>query len=144
VQQGIGFNQERGDSVKVVNAPFRVEAVPKPVEELPLWKQPWLHRPAAQRRRPGRRWPGGAVRRVRLIKPALKAALAPPPPPEPGSQLRRVVDDDAACPPPRKMPLKLLQAPNDNDRLEAARNLAKTNPAAVAHIVRGWVNGETA
>ena len=28
VQQGIGFNAERGDVVKVVNAPFRVEAAP--------------------------------------------------------------------------------------------------------------------
>ncbi|MFZ2987199.1 flagellar basal-body MS-ring/collar protein FliF, partial [Ideonella sp.] len=41
VQEAVGFNQQRGDSVKVINAPF------KPVtevvgEELPLWKQAWL------------------------------------------------------------------------------------------------------
>lgn len=41
VQQGIGFNTERGDQVKVINAPFRVEAS-APVEEAPVWKQPWL------------------------------------------------------------------------------------------------------
>jgi flagellar M-ring protein FliF len=29
-------------------------------------------------------------------------------------------------------------------RLDNARAMAKNNPAAVAHIVRGWVNGETA
>ena len=80
---------------------------------------------------------------TKLIKPAMNVVLAPPPPPEPGSQLSEVVDDGAQPPmPPKvKMPLRVLQAPNDSDRLEAARNLAKTNPAAVAHIVRGWVNG---
>jgi flagellar M-ring protein FliF len=83
---------------------------------------------------------------TKLIKPAVNVVLAPPPPPEPGSQLSEVVDDGAAPPPPPKlkMPLKVLQAPHDSDRLEAARNLAKTNPAAVAHIVRGWVNGADA
>ena len=29
VQQSLGFSQERGDSVRVINAPFRVEAPPK-------------------------------------------------------------------------------------------------------------------
>jgi len=40
VRESVGFNQERGDSVKVINAPFRREV---PVEvEVPLWKQPEL------------------------------------------------------------------------------------------------------
>jgi flagellar M-ring protein FliF len=42
------------------------------------------------------------------------------------------------------VPLKVLQAPQNSDKLEAARALAKSNPAAVAHIVRGWVNGDSA
>ena len=40
-----------------------------------------------------------------------------------------------------------LPAPTNsqhNDRLLAARAMAKQNPAAVAGIVRGWVNGEAA
>jgi flagellar M-ring protein FliF len=41
VQESIGFSKDRGDSVKVVNIPFRVEAPAKPVE-VPLWQQPWL------------------------------------------------------------------------------------------------------
>jgi flagellar M-ring protein FliF len=40
--------------------------------------------------------------------------------------------------------LPALEAPRASDKLEAARKLAKDNPAAVANIVRGWVNGETA
>jgi flagellar M-ring protein FliF len=142
VQQGIGFNAERGDIVKVVNAPFRVPAV-TPVEEPPLWKQTWLLDLLRSAAAPLALAVVALFIVTKLIKPAVNVALAPPPPPEPGSQLSEVVDDGAPPPPPPKvkMPLKVLQAPNDSDRLEAARNLAKTNPAAVAHIVRGWVNG---
>uniref|UniRef100_UPI0023B7D2B8 flagellar M-ring protein FliF C-terminal domain-containing protein n=1 Tax=Klebsiella pneumoniae TaxID=573 RepID=UPI0023B7D2B8 len=40
VKEAMGFNAERGDSVKVVSAPF---VVGKPgATDLPLWKQPWV------------------------------------------------------------------------------------------------------
>lgn len=39
VKEAIGFDEKRGDSLKVINVPFRAEPVP-PVEELPLWKRP--------------------------------------------------------------------------------------------------------
>jgi len=68
-----------------------------------------------------------------LIRPALKTALAPPPPPTPGAQLSAVVDD------PQDLPA--LPAPKSLEHLNGARSLAKDNPAAVAGIVRGWVNG---
>ncbi len=140
VQQGIGFNAERGDIVKLVNAPFRVEAAPL-VEAPPIWKQPWLIDLLRSAAAPLALALVALFIITKLIKPAMNVVLAPPP--EPGSQLSEVVDDDAVqAPPPKvKMPLKVLQAPHDSDRLEATRNLAKTNPAAVAHIVRGWVNG---
>ena len=145
VQQGIGFNAERGDIVKVVNAPFRVPAA-TPVDETPLWKQAWLIDLLRSAAAPLALAVVALFIVIKLIKPVVNVALAPPPPPQPGTQLSEVVDDDgAALPPPKpKMPLRVLQAPNDSDRLEAARNLAKTNPAAVAHIVRGWVNGADA
>src|SRR6185437_10923147 len=40
VQESIGFNKERGDSVKVINAPFKVEPVSR--IDTPLWKSPEL------------------------------------------------------------------------------------------------------
>jgi flagellar M-ring protein FliF len=139
VQQGIGFNAERGDVVKVVNAPFRVETA-APAEELPLWKQPWLLDLLKSAAAPLALAVVALVIVTKLIKPALTAVLTPPAP-EPGAQLDEVVDD---TPPPPKVPLKVLQAPQNSDKLEAARALAKSNPAAVAHIVRGWVNGDSA
>ena len=36
VRESIGFNKERGDSVKVINAPFRVETASTATRETPL------------------------------------------------------------------------------------------------------------
>ena len=139
VQQGIGFNAERGDAVKVINAPFRVEPAPA-VEELPLWRQPWLLELLRSAAAPLALALVALVIVFKLVKPALVALLAPPPPPGPGSQLNEVVQDNVfqpahALPPP--------QVTQQAARLEAARALAKQNPAAVASIVRGWVSGES-
>jgi len=143
VQQGIGFNGERGDIVKVVNAPFRVEAAP-PAEELPLWKQPWVVELLKSAAAPAALALVALVIVTTLIKPALTQMLAPPPGPAPGSQLSEVVDGgEDATPPPKPAPPALMP-PGDNERVAAARALAKSNPAAVANIVRGWVNGESA
>jgi flagellar M-ring protein FliF len=40
--------------------------------------------------------------------------------------------------------LPALEAPRENRKLDSARQLAKDNPAAVANIMREWVNGEAA
>jgi len=132
VRESIGFNKDRGDSVKVINAPFKVETIPN--VDVPLWKQPEvldMLRAAAV--------PLGLAFVAMLVffglvRPALKAALAPPPAPMPGDGLSAVVDD------PQTLPA--LPAPKRIEHLEDARALAKENPAAVAGIVRGWVNGE--
>ena len=136
VRESIGFKQDRGDSVKVINAPFKVEVVPQ--VDVPLWKQPELIdmlRAAAV--------PAGLAFVALLVffgllRPTLKAALAPAPTPTPapGSTVAEVVDD------PQELPA--LPAPKRAAHLENARALAKDNPVAVANILRGWVSGETA
>jgi flagellar M-ring protein FliF len=139
VEQGIGFNKERGDSVRVINAPFRVEAAP-PAEEVPVWQRPWfqdlLHAGAA----PFALALVALVIVFSLVRPALKQVMAPPPAAAKGGQLDEVVDGATALPGPAE--LTALPAPATNDKLLAARQLARDNPAAVANIVRGWVNGE--
>jgi flagellar M-ring protein FliF len=142
VQQGIGFNAERGDAVKVVSAPFRVEASPAP-EDVPLWKQPWLLDLLKSAAAPLALAAVALTIVFVLIRPALRAALAPPPAPEPGSGLNEVVDDEAEALAMEARKPAALPPPQSSDKLEAARALAKANPAAVANIVRGWVNGET-
>ncbi len=141
VQQGIGFNSERGDLVKVINAPFRVDA-PAAADEVPFWKQPWLLDLLKSAAAPLALALVALVIVSKLIRPALTAMLAAPPPPEPGSQLDEVVADATEM---LASPIQAaLPAPGQSARAESARTLAKNNPAAVAHIVRGWVNGEAA
>ncbi len=142
VQQGIGFNTERGDQVKVVNAPFRAEPA-APTEATPLWREPWLADLLKSAVAPAALALLGLAIVFALVKPAVLAMLAPPPPPAPGAQIDEVVGGDGLTLEGGATPA--LEAPGKaNERLEAARRLAKDNPAAVANIVRGWVNGEAA
>jgi flagellar M-ring protein FliF len=135
VQESIGFSKDRGDSVKVVNIPFRVEAPAKPVE-VPLWEQPWLTdlvRAGAV--------PAGLVAVALLlvfavVRPAMRQ-IEPPP----VVQAPPVVEK---LPAPEEIETVDLAPPKAALQLTAARDLAKQNPAAVANIVRGWVSGEVA
>ena len=138
VQESIGFNKDRGDSLKLINAPFRVEAMPK-VEPLPAWKQPWLTDLIRAAAVPGALALIALLVVTGIIKPAIKAANTVPV----GSQVDTVVADPPNLAAPPKNPLS-LEAPANDRRVLDARELAKSNPAAVAHIVRDWVNNESA
>jgi len=130
VRESIGFKQDRGDSVKVINAPFKVDTIPK--VDIPLWKQPEvldMLRAAAM--------PAGLafvalLVFLGLVRPAMKAAAKPATPAQ--AAPIAVVDD------PQDLPA--LPAPKSVEHLNTAKQLARDNPAAVAGIVRGWVNGE--
>jgi flagellar M-ring protein FliF len=138
VQQGIGFNADRGDVVKVVNVPFRSEPTPAP-EATPLWQQPWLLDLLKTAAAPFALALVALVVVFKLIRPAMAQLLAPPPPlppPPPGSQLDEVVGAESPRP-----SLPALEEPQYVGKIEAARALARQNPAAVASIVRTWVGG---
>jgi flagellar M-ring protein FliF len=135
VQESIGYDKSRGDSVRVINVPFRTEDTK--VEPLPLWQQPWaaelLHAGAV----PAALVVVALMVVFGMIRPALRAIK--PPEPVRGTQLDALVADNEPLP-----ALPALGAPRIASQLEGARQLAKENPAAVANIVRGWVSGETA
>jgi flagellar M-ring protein FliF len=149
VQQGIGYNQQRGDSVRVVNAPFRIEA-PAPVEAVPFYMQPWVQDLLRAGAAPFALALVALVIVFALIRPAMKAALAPPPTPSSdednkGTQLDAVVDGQEQLPSLEGgNGVPALEGPKVNEKLEAAKLLARNNPAAVANIMRDWVSGETA
>lgn len=138
VQETIGFNEQRGDSVRVINAPFRNDKVEP--EETPLWQRPEVVDLLRVGAVPAALTLLALIVVFGAIRPALKAAQAPKP-----RQLDAVVADDVALPaldaPQAAGNLPALEAPVDN-RLEGARKLAAENPAAVANIVRGWVAKE--
>ena len=133
VRESIGFKQDRGDSVKVINAPFKVDPSVVPAD-VPLWKQPEVIDMLRSLAVPVGLALVAILVFFGLLRPALKAALAPARPAAPGAALTEVVDDAHDLP--------ALPAPKSVEHLNSARALAKENPAAVAGIVRGWVNGE--
>ena len=142
VRESIGFKQDRGDSVKVINAPFKVEVAPK--DDTPLWKQPHtldLLRASAV---PAALALVALVVVFVLIRPALKAALPPPQQPADarGKTLDAVVGDAEVLPAEPEAFLR-IESPKVSAHLHSARAFAKDNPSAVASIVRGWVNGDT-
>ena len=134
VQEAIGFNKECGDSIKLINAPFRTESLPK-VETQPMWQQPWLLDLVRAAAVPTALVLVALLVVSGLIKPALKAATVAKPV---GGQLDAVVADPLTPPQPHA-PLA-LGSPQSEKTLADARALAKQNPAAVAHIVRDWVS----
>jgi len=146
VEQSMGFNKERGDSVRVVNAPFRSEPKAAP-EEIPLWKQPWVLDTLRSLAMPATLAFVALLIVMTTIRPALKSLMAPPPPPEPGSNVNALLDETPLLPgedPAQPGTAVALAGPGNNARLDEARALARQNPAAVANIVRSMITGEQA
>jgi flagellar M-ring protein FliF len=137
VRESIGFSKERGDSVKVINAPFKIDAVS--TTETPFWKSPELIDLIRAAALPAGLTLVAILVFFGLVRPAMKSVFTPAPAQlaRPGARLETVVDDEPSYPAPA------LAAPAYLRQIEGAKALAKDNPAAVAGIVRGWVGGES-
>jgi flagellar M-ring protein FliF len=140
VKEAMGFNSERGDSVKVISAPFVVDKT-EPAD-VPLWKQPWLLDIARSAIVPMAFVAIALIAVFGMIRPAIKAAAPAPLPDDKAETVDEVVDDTELLPGAAGMPR--LEAPLHNEKLDRARSLARDNPVAVANIVRDWMAGQTA
>ncbi|MFN7196488.1 MAG: flagellar basal-body MS-ring/collar protein FliF, partial [Hylemonella sp.] len=139
VRETIGYSQERGDSVNLMNAPFAQEKIT--VAEVPLWKQAEVQELARSLAWPLGTLLLGALVLFGVIRPALKSLTAPPPAPA-QPQLAAVVAEEPERP-ALEAPSSGAAAPTPAEKaLEDARKLTRDNPAAVANIVKGWINGE--
>ena len=141
VREAVGFNKDRGDSVNLMNAPFATEKVE--VIETPVWRQPVVLDLAQSLA-----WPLGTLALATLVllgfvKPALKTFAESRP------QIREVQLDAMESEEPERPQLAAPHAhhepapiSNSELRMEEARQLTRDNPAAVANIVKTWINGE--
>ncbi len=140
VKESIGFKQERGDSVKVINAPFKIDTTGTAPTEAPWWRAPDtldLVRAAAF---PAALAIVALLVFFGLVKPGMRAALGPKAPTQPGARLDAIADDSHSLP-----ALPAPAAVRTGEHIESARQMARANPAAVAGILRNWVDGsETA
>lgn len=155
VKQAVGFNEQRGDVVTVVNAPF---IAPEPLEDVsaPIWENPLVWQVA--------RIAVGALLVLLLIflviRPAMKQLLAVPvrdagetgpayaadgtpmlpgsvgaagqaalPPGAPGTALALPGQAGAGFAPPTSI----------EGKIEYARNAVKEDPRRVAQVVKEWI-----
>jgi flagellar M-ring protein FliF len=141
VKETIGFSEQRGDSVKVINTPFQI--VKEEPIDIPFWKKPDTVDLLRTLAIPGAMTALALIVVFGAIRPAIHAARPPQPTEEEKSRLNAVVDDAQELPALGHGDghvLPALEAPGLDSRLEAARKLARENPVAVANIVRTWVN----
>jgi len=145
VQEAVGFNKERGDSVVVQALPFRIE-VPK-IEEVPLWKQPWFIDLLKVAGVPAVMTLVALLLVFAVIRPALKKPVPEPTPEELAAQaaaeagLDAVVDDEVEMPADSAELLAIENAKME-EKLVDARQLVRDNPVAVANILKSWMSGE--
>ncbi|MCA3239630.1 MAG: flagellar basal-body MS-ring/collar protein FliF [Curvibacter sp.] len=136
VRETIGFSQERGDSVNLMNAPFAQEKIEVP--DIPLWKQPEVVEMARSLSWPLGTLLLGLVVLFGIIRPALKSLATPKPP-----QLDAVLSEEPDRPLLAGPDAEVVAGPTPGEKaLEDARKLTRDNPAAVAGIVKGWISGE--
>ncbi|MDQ3057421.1 MAG: flagellar M-ring protein FliF, partial [Pseudomonadota bacterium] len=147
VKQAVGFNEARGDSVSVMNAPF-VQPEGAVEEELPLWQNPVLQNPMV---RDIARYALGAlvvlVLLFGVIRPALRQII------NPGARKLAAPTVDveileSGAPPAVTAQKKevdvasqqrVLASDAYEDRLRQAREAVKTDSKQVAQVVKDWV-----
>lgn len=149
VRETVGFSKDRGDSVNLVNAAFASEKVE--VVDVPLWRQSEvldLVRSFA--------WPlgtllFGALVLVGVIRPAIKAMGQAPNSSGTASSVRVNQLDAMESDMPERPQLSGPGSANGvalvsagEKQLDDARKLTRDNPAAVANIIKTWMNGEAA
>ena len=140
VMDAIGFNQARGDSLNVVNAPFIVPALAVALPELPIWEQTWVWDVAKQLL-------GGLLVLFLIfgvIRPAFKDLNKVP-----------VVDNkqnpgvNSSGTPPTQQRAAAGSAGDDiakittgsgdmEEQLNNVRSLVQQDPALVAQVVKNW------
>jgi flagellar M-ring protein FliF len=149
VRETVGFNKERGDSVNLMNAAFVSDKIEVP--DVPFYRQPEvvdLARSFA--------WPVGTLLFAMLvltgvIRPAIKAMGTAPVASAGDANVRMNQLDAMESDMPERPQLSGPGAGNDTvqvtaseKQLDDARQLTRDNPAAVANIIKTWMNGEAA
>ena len=126
VKEAMGYRQDRGDTLNVVNASF--SAVTEVVPAVPLWKDPSV---IAMVKEIGRNLLIAAVvffLVFKVLRPLLKELSTPPPRPPAPAEMHE------------GMPSPIAQA-NYEDRLKVAKEMAKQEPKVVASVVKEWIGG---
>jgi flagellar M-ring protein FliF len=132
VREAMGFSQQRGDSLNVVNAQFSTPDI-APVEQVPVWKQPDVIALAKEA--------GKALLFLVLtlivvfgvVRPALRDI---------GTRVVLPTSGGGEAPGQPALTAARPDAGPSVSPLDQMRALAKNDPATVANVVKAWVGTE--
>lgn len=137
VREAVGFNETRGDSVAVQNAPFVQTEIPL-LDDVPLWQQPQAQSYVRQALGLG----VVLLLVLMVVRPALKTLMSPAAVPA----FTAVVSDETRALPDDRVSLPVsasaLQQNNYDQKLQAARQAVVQDPKRVAQVVKTWVGQE--
>ena len=139
VQDTIGFNEERGDSITVYNSSFLPQETFEEPPAIPIWKQPWLQSVIKQV------FAGIAVLMIlfMFVRPAMKSLLN-----KHNSITKNVSTKTSGLPEgggtvaamlPNNSTDSAVIYPNYVQQLAMAKELVAQDPKQVAKIVKNWV-----
>jgi flagellar M-ring protein FliF len=148
VKEAVGFNEERGDRLNVVNASFIAAPEMEPMAEPSLLEQEWVWRAGKIL------LSGIAVLLVifTVLRPLMQASSAPPPAlSSPGAQPPNMEGYGMASQGMAGMPADQVTLsgqqhpglpggmPGYQQQLSMARSMVDGEPERVAHVVKNWV-----
>lgn len=134
VKEAVGFSEQREDSIKVTNIPFKVvDEVSEVMPPVPIWKQPWIGSVVKQAL-------GGILVLFMVfgvLKPVLRS-LAVQPQPAPGT-LPPAQPGQAQAAGEDRLTLTGQPAMSSEQQFGMARSMIENDPRRGAHVVKDWV-----
>ncbi len=135
VKEAVGFNEKRGDTVNVINAPFTAPEVIEPLPEPSFFSKPWVATA-------GKNIMAGAVILLLVfgvLRPVL-SGLATRALPSPSLDQEMLADDRVSIGAGGRQGNRLPAPPNDYEaNLNTTKALAAQDPKRVAQVVKNWV-----
>ena len=149
VQDAVGFDASRGDSVSVINTAFVADSAGETFEEIPFYSQPWFWDVVKQVL--------GVLFILVLVFGVLRPVLKSLTNPSAGKELQvasgpgELGDDDGldsglasdrvSLSGPQNI---LLPSPSEGyeAQLNAIKNLVADDPGRVAQVVKEWINAD--
>ncbi|MBO9515102.1 MAG: flagellar M-ring protein FliF [Variovorax sp.] len=142
-KEAMGFSQERGDSLNVVNSAFADDREP-PAPEVPFWRD-------AQNIEIGKTVGNYLLIALlalfawfAVLRPLLRKHLAPPPAPEPVASAPEPASDEPALDDGPQISaeeaLRVREAARQKADMEYAHQLGDQDPKLVATLIQHWMN----
>jgi flagellar M-ring protein FliF len=146
-REAMGFNEARGDTLNVASAPFT--EVAEEIVETPIWKDPEMTGLARELVKYLLVAGVAAYLLFGVLKPLVRNLTTPAEQDEDAAVRDVTLDEDGqpiGLPGGRAAQLELSPEARASlafeEKLEAARTMAKDDPKAIAEVIKHWVSGD--